>query len=50
MVAEANHYKLFIQIAKHYSDEEKVKQRWEAWLCFEANVMEELGLRGDRVH
>lgn len=50
MVAEANHYKLFIQIAKHYSVEEKVKNRWEEWLSYEAKVMQELGLRGDRVH
>lgn len=50
MVAEANHYKLFIQIAKHYSSEEKVKSRWEDWLSYEAQVMDELGVRGDRVH
>lgn len=50
MIAEANHYKLFIQIAKHYSSEEKVKSRWEDWLSYEAQVMDELGVRGDRVH
>jgi tRNA-(ms[2]io[6]A)-hydroxylase len=50
MVAEANHYKLFIQIAKYYSVEEKVKNRWEDWLSYEAKVMEELVVRGDRVH
>lgn len=50
MVAEANHYTLFINIAKKYFDEETVKNRWDQWLEYEANVMKILEVRGDRVH
>ncbi len=50
MVAEAAHYRLFIDLAKLYSDEEKVKKRWQEYLSFEEKVMENLEIRGDRVH
>lgn len=50
MVAEAGHYVLFIELAKLYAPEEKVKQRWQAYLVYEAEVMKELELRGDRIH
>lgn len=50
MVAEANHYTLFINIAKYYLGEESVKNRWDQWLEYEANVMKILEVRGDRVH
>ena len=50
MVAEANHYTLFLDLAKRYINEEKVKQRWQEWLSYEAEVMQSFALRGDRVH
>lgn len=50
MVAEAGHYVLFIELAKLYAPEEKVKQRWQEYLEYEAQVMGDLELRGDRMH
>lgn len=50
MVAEAGHYRLFIDLAKTYHPEEKVKARWQEWLEYEAKVMQSLTVRGDRVH
>ena len=50
MVAEAGHYKLFIELAKSYCDEEKVKERWKQYLDAEAEIIGNLELRGDRVH
>jgi tRNA-(ms[2]io[6]A)-hydroxylase len=50
MVSEAGHYRLFIDLAKTYCDEEKVKTRWKAYLEYESEVMKELELRGDRMH
>lgn len=50
MVSEAGHYRLFIDLAKLYSDEETVRQRWKEYLNYEAEVMKKLELRGDRMH
>jgi tRNA-(ms[2]io[6]A)-hydroxylase len=50
MVSEAGHYRLFIDLAKRYGDEEKVKARWEQYLEHEAKIMESIDLRGDRMH
>lgn len=50
MVAEAGHYRLFIDLAKLYVDEQKVKNRWQEFLDYEVQVMKALELRGDRVH
>lgn len=50
MVAEAGHYVLFIELAKRYAPEAKVKQRWQEYLDYESDVMEKLELRGDRMH
>jgi len=50
MVAEAGHYKLFLDLAKHYFDQEKVLKRWQEFLDFEANMIQSLELRADRVH
>lgn len=50
MVAEAGHYRLFLDLAKHYCDEAKVRQRWQEFLQYEAEVMAVLELRGDRMH
>ena len=50
MVAEAGHYRLFIDLAKQYLPEDKVRQRWQEFLEHEAGIMQELELRGDRMH
>lgn len=50
MVSEAGHYRLFIDLAKLYGGEEKAKARWKEYLEYEAKLMKELELRGDRMH
>ena len=50
MVSEAGHYRMFIDLAKKYGGEEKTKMRWQEYLEHEAKIMEELALRGDRMH
>ncbi len=50
MVAEAGHYVLFIELAKKYFPEDRVKARWKAYLEYEAGIIQELELRGDRMH
>jgi tRNA-(ms[2]io[6]A)-hydroxylase len=50
MVSEAGHYVLFIELARKYFGEEKANQRWQEYLTREAEIMEELELRGDRMH
>ena len=50
MVSEAGHYRLFIDLAKMYAGEEKAKKRWQEYLEQEAKIMDELALRGDRMH
>lgn len=50
MAAEAGHYKMFIDLARLYGEEEKVNARWQEYLEYEAEVMKNLEVRGDRVH
>jgi tRNA-(ms[2]io[6]A)-hydroxylase len=50
MESEAGHYALFIDLAETYMDKEKVRNRWKEWLVYEADVMKELAVRGDRIH
>lgn len=50
MVSEAGHYVLFLDLARHYFGEEKVNKRWQEYLDKEAEIMENLELRGDRMH
>ncbi len=50
MESEAGHYTLFISLAKEYLPEEKVKIRWKEWLKLEAEIMNSLEVRGDRMH
>jgi tRNA-(ms[2]io[6]A)-hydroxylase len=50
MVSEAGHYTLFLDLARTYFPPDKVKKRWQEWLDYEASVMENWTLRGDRVH
>ncbi len=50
MVSEAGHYVLFIDLARKYFGEEVANKRWQEYLAREAEIMEELELRGDRMH
>lgn len=50
MIAEAGHYRLFIELARLYGEESKVNERWSEYLEFEATLMSRLEIRGDRVH
>jgi tRNA-(ms[2]io[6]A)-hydroxylase len=50
MISEAGHYRMFIDLAKTYYDEDLVKKRWQEWLDIEAEILKNLELRGDRVH
>lgn len=50
MVSEAGHYKLFIKLAKKYAGEAHVEQRWKEWLAWEADMIQTLPLRADRMH
>ena len=50
MVSEAGHYVLFLDLARHYFGEEKVNKRWQEYLQQEAEIMQNLTLRGDRMH
>jgi tRNA-(ms[2]io[6]A)-hydroxylase len=50
MISEAGHYRLFMGLAKLYFDETLVKIRWEEYLKIESNIIDQLSLRGDRVH
>jgi tRNA-(ms[2]io[6]A)-hydroxylase len=50
MESEAGHYHLFIELAECYLDKDQVRRRWKEWLDFEGGVMQDLELRGDRIH
>jgi tRNA 2-(methylsulfanyl)-N6-isopentenyladenosine37 hydroxylase len=50
MESEAGHYTLFIELAETYLPRETVRQRWHEWLQYEAGIMKDLEVRGDRIH
>jgi tRNA 2-(methylsulfanyl)-N6-isopentenyladenosine37 hydroxylase len=51
MIAEAGHYRLFIDLAKLYAkNDPKVMHRWQEYLDYEADLMTRLEVRGDRMH
>ena len=50
MVAEAGHYKMFLDLAKTYFPEDVVYKRWNEYLEYEADIMDNLSVRGDRMH
>ena len=50
MVSEAGHYRLFIDLAKTYGEENQVITRWNEFLAYEASIMASLEIRGDRMH
>lgn len=50
MVAEAGHYRLFLDLAEQYFGKESVRVRWQEYLQYEAIVVLNLAPRGDRMH
>jgi len=50
MVAEAGHYRLMIDLATQYTDEQYTQKRWQEYLGHEAKIMENLEVRSDRIH
>lgn len=50
MVSEAGHYTTFITLARSFADREAVDKRWEEMLAIEADIIQKLDVRGDRIH
>jgi len=50
MISEAGHYRLFLEIARIYFDEQRVRQVWQQWLQIEKNILKNMTPRGDRMH
>ena len=50
MVSEAGHYRLFLDLAKLYFDEELVRATWLEWLVIEKDILSKMTPRGDRIH
>jgi tRNA-(ms[2]io[6]A)-hydroxylase len=50
MESEAGHYTLFITLAEHYLPKTIVRNRWQEWLKYEAEIITKMEVRGDRVH
>jgi len=50
MESEAGHYTLFLELAETYISKETVRGRWAQWLAHEATVLQNLEVRGDRMH
>ena len=50
MVAEAGHYRLFLDLAELYFGLEKSRARWKEYLIGEAGIVQILPARGDRMH
>lgn len=50
MVAEAGHYRLFLDLAERYFGKDTTRARWQEFLQYEAGVVQGLAPRGDRIH
>jgi tRNA 2-(methylsulfanyl)-N6-isopentenyladenosine37 hydroxylase len=50
MVAEAGHYRLFLDLAETISNEKSASGRWYEILKAEAEIVSRLHIRGDRMH
>ena len=50
MISEAGHYKLFMDLARIYKDNDYVKERWGQYLNHEVEIFNTIELRGDRMH
>ncbi|MEY4134544.1 MAG: hypothetical protein RL386_894, partial [Bacteroidota bacterium] len=44
MVSEAGHYRLFLDLARLYFDETRVRTRWQLFLEYEAGILKDLEL------
>ena len=42
MVSEANHYTLFLKLARTYGNREEVDKKWDGLLDYEADIMKDL--------
>ena len=50
MISEAGHYRNFIELAEEYLPVERVRQRWKEILDIEARILQNMDVRGDRMH
>ena len=50
VIAEAGHYRNFIDLAETYLPANRVRARWKEVLAIEADIMTTLTVRGDRMH
>jgi len=50
MVSEAGHFKLFLELAAHFSTDDSARKRWIECLEFETGLLKTLTPRGDRMH
>ena len=50
MIAEAGHYRLFIDLANTVQPLKTVRQRWKEFLAEEVKILENIEVRGDRIH
>ncbi|MCE7042396.1 tRNA-(ms[2]io[6]A)-hydroxylase [Dyadobacter sp. CY312] len=50
MISEAGHYRTFIELAEEYIPQEIVRNRWKELLYNEAEIIQTLSPRGDRMH
>ena len=50
MISEAGHYRNFLDLAKTYMPEDYIIERWKAFLEAEAEIINSLEVRGDRMH
>lgn len=49
MISEANHYTLFLKLARQYGDRFEVDQKWKSLLAYEAEVMKDLS-KTEKIH
>jgi tRNA 2-(methylsulfanyl)-N6-isopentenyladenosine37 hydroxylase len=50
MKSEAGHYVNFLDLAREYMPKEMVNRRWREILAAEAEIVSNLGVRGNRMH
>ncbi len=49
MASEAGHYTLFLRLARKYGNRERVDEKWQGLLAFEAEVMKDFN-KTERIH
>ena len=49
MISEANHYTLFINLARKYGEGVDVDKRWQEWLDYEGQVIQNYG-KAETIH